>query len=91
MPTRTVNGVTVAEIHFAPSRAVDGQNTGTGQHILWVRNTTEPIPVSPSPELLVGKGTLIAIQPRTGFIAAHPATSGADPYSFIRDGRSSGL
>jgi prepilin-type N-terminal cleavage/methylation domain-containing protein len=82
---------TFLEILFAPSGAVIGQGTGTGQIILWVRDITKPMPVSPTPDWLVGKGTLITVQPRTGFIAAHPVTSGADPYLFTRDGRSSGL
>jgi len=84
-----------AEILFAPTGAVVGQGTGTGQIILWVRDISKPMPVSPAPDLLVGKGTLIIVQPRTGFIAAHPVAPPVgginDPYAFTRDGRSSGL
>ena len=79
------------QILFSPSGAVVGQGTGTGQIILWVRDagpTKTPITMA---DLTLGKGTLITIQPRTGFIAAHPVAPGADPYLFTRDGKSSGL
>ena len=80
------------EILFAPSGAVIGQGTGTGQIIFWVRDITDPFPPPPAPlDLLLGKGTLITVQPRTGFIAAHPVASGSDPYAFTRDGRTSGM
>jgi prepilin-type N-terminal cleavage/methylation domain-containing protein len=82
------------QILFSPSGAVVGQGTLTGQIILWVRRIDPNVgnqPAITTADLLSGKGTLIAIQPRTGFIAAHPAASGNDPYLFIRDGRSSGL
>jgi prepilin-type N-terminal cleavage/methylation domain-containing protein len=79
------------DILFSPSGAVVGQGTGTGQIILWVRDGSKSFAPPASLDLLVGKGTLITIQPRTGFIAAHPVAPGADPYLFTRDGKSSGL
>ncbi len=78
------------EILFGPSGAVIGQGTTSGKIILWVRDLTKPN----TGDLLAGSATLITIDPRTGFIAAHPATDGAssgDPYQFTRDARSSGL
>ena len=82
-------GAQFPQILFSPSGAVVGDNTGTGQIILWVRDGSKgPITTA---DLTLGKGTLITIQPRTGFIAAHPVAPGADPYLFTRDGKSSGL
>ncbi len=86
-----LRNATFLEILFAPSGAVIGQGTGTGQIILWVRDITDPMVVSPTPDWVLGKGTLITIQPRTGSIAAHPAASGSNPYAFTLDGRSSGM
>ena len=87
LPTR--NGR--IEILFAPSGSVIGAGTTSGKIILWVRDLTKSNTNPVTPELLAGSGTLITVDPRTGFIAAHQATNGADPYQFTRDGRSSGL
>jgi type II secretory pathway pseudopilin PulG len=56
--------------------------------ILWVRDAS---PATAAQET-TGQQTLITIYTRTGFIAAHPVdtTSGGDPYSYTKDGRSSG-
>jgi prepilin-type N-terminal cleavage/methylation domain-containing protein len=93
LPTRVVNNVGRLEILFAPSGAVIGMGTGNAKILLWVRDLTRDNTVAG--QLLLGGGTLITIDPRTGFIAAHPATQGAapknDPYEFTRDARSSGL
>ena len=80
-----------SQILFAPSGAVVGQGTGTGQIILWVRDITDPFAPPAQLDLVLGKGTLITIQPRTGSIAAHPVSSGSNPYAFTLDGRSSGM
>jgi type II secretory pathway pseudopilin PulG len=73
------------EILFSPSGRVAGQGTGNAPIALWLRDVTLTDPNAP------GDQTLIVIYPRTGLIAAHPVAQGADPYQFIRDGRSSGF
>jgi len=75
------------EVLFAPSGAVVGQGTSTGQIIFWLRDTGK----SNANSLLDGNPTLITVQTRTGFIAAFPVASGSDPYALTRDGRASGL
>jgi type II secretory pathway pseudopilin PulG len=75
------------EILFGPSGAVVGAGTGVGQIHLWVRDITK----DNSSDLLVGRPTLIAVQTRTGFIAAHPVAAGNDPFLFTKDARSSGM
>jgi type II secretory pathway pseudopilin PulG len=77
------------EILFAPSGAVIGQGTSNGLILLWVRDVTK----DNTSNLLSGNATLITIQPRTGFISAHPAApaSTGDPYTFTKDTRSSGM
>ncbi len=85
IPTRTVGGVPVREILFSPAGAVVGQGTASDRIILWVRDTTLPSPLEGGPRL-------ITVYVRTGFIASHPVDySGTDPFSFTKDGRSSGL
>jgi prepilin-type N-terminal cleavage/methylation domain-containing protein len=90
VPTRTVSlpppgpSQTFVEIVFSPAGSVIGTGTTSGKIILWVRNTTKPIGDP-------GATTLIAVQIRTGFIAAHPISLSADPYLFTEDGKSSGL
>jgi prepilin-type N-terminal cleavage/methylation domain-containing protein len=75
------------EVLFAPTGALIGTGTTNAQVIFWVRELTR----DNTSDILAGHGTLITVQPRTGFIAAHPAVSGADPYSFTKDARSSGM
>jgi prepilin-type N-terminal cleavage/methylation domain-containing protein len=85
VPQRQLAGIANAyEILFAPSGAVLGQGTPSGKVILWVRNNTKP-------QSDPGAVTLVSIQIRTGFIAAHPISLGSDPYLFTEDGRSSGM
>jgi prepilin-type N-terminal cleavage/methylation domain-containing protein len=54
----------------------------TGNVVLWVGDTAG-----------VAAPTLIVVYPRTGLIANHPVdgTPGGDPYSFTKDGQSSGM
>lgn len=80
-PTRFANGLRLIEVVFSPSGAVTGEGSRSGQVIFWVRHYAPNIN---------GK-TLITVQPRTGFIAAHPVASGNDPYLFTKDARSSGM
>jgi prepilin-type N-terminal cleavage/methylation domain-containing protein len=72
------------DIVFAPSGAVVGTAAVYDKIALWVRDVTL--------DSVQGDVTLITVYCRTGFIAAHPVDlSGPDPYSFTKDGRSSGL
>jgi prepilin-type N-terminal cleavage/methylation domain-containing protein len=93
--TLPVDGFTgTVDVLFAPSGALVGRATnGTGQVILWVRDTSLDQVVGPiATNIVQGDPALISVYPRTGFIATHPIdrTSG-NPYSFTQDGRSSGM
>jgi prepilin-type N-terminal cleavage/methylation domain-containing protein len=86
------------DILFAPSGAVVGRAVqGTGTILLWVRDTGSDDLANPTYSLPTGNITrnepaLVAVYPRTGFIATHPVdTSSGNPYSFTQDGRSSGM
>lgn len=73
------------DILFAPSGAVLHPAGLSDKIILWVRDgsleATNP-----------GEQFLVTIYKRTGLIAVHPVDTGStDPYSYTRDGRSSGL
>jgi hypothetical protein len=85
VPRRTVpgNGRSYYEILFGPTGAVVGQGTLGGKIVLWLRdNSTTSTP---------GPPTLIAVQTRTGFIAAYDVAPGTDPYAFTENGRAGGL
>ncbi len=70
------------DVLFAPSGAVIGAGVTETPIFLWVRDGTKT--------LFNGDDTLLAVYPRTGLTAAHPANpAGTDPYSYARDGRSS--
>jgi hypothetical protein len=78
-----VPGSGVVDLTFNPSgqASIAGGRT-MGTVIFWVRGT------QPGDT----EQTLVVVYTTTGMIAAHPVgTSGADPYSFTRDGRASGL
>lgn len=75
------------EVLFSPAGALVGQGTSNGQVMFWVRDFSR----NNGADILAGNATLITVQPRTGLICAHPAASGSDPYTFARDGRSSGM
>jgi prepilin-type N-terminal cleavage/methylation domain-containing protein len=85
--TRPINPNSLnTEIIFGPDGRVIGQGTSTGKIILWVRDVTQAN----------AEQSLIVIYTRTGFIASHPVNTlpgtppYTDPYSFTRDGRTSG-
>jgi prepilin-type N-terminal cleavage/methylation domain-containing protein len=80
----TAVGKTV-DILFSPSgELLSPQFSSIGKVVLWVRDVTKP-PGNTS-------DTLIAVDMRTGMIAAQPVNvGGADLYLFTKDGRSSGL
>lgn len=90
VPSRQIGGplaggANVYEIMFTPQGNVVGQGTVSGKIIIWMRNTTKDV-TDP------GAVTLVCVQIRTGFIAAHPIS--VDPtnyYQFAEDGKSSGL
>jgi prepilin-type N-terminal cleavage/methylation domain-containing protein len=86
IPTRTLPGAgtSVYEVLFAPSGAVTGQGTGGGKVILWLHDKNDAT-ADPT------TSTLLAVQTRTGSIAAHPVALGVDPYAYTSDGRASGL
>jgi len=67
------------QILFSPTGAVMG--AADGQIMLWVQHL----------DPRVKKRTLITVQTRTGFIAAHPVSEGADKWEFAKDARSSGM
>jgi prepilin-type N-terminal cleavage/methylation domain-containing protein len=76
------------EILFAPSGALTGTGTTNTMVVLWVRDGTKD---NCQTTILGGHAILVTVQPRTGFIASHPAASGNDPYVFTKDARSSGM
>jgi prepilin-type N-terminal cleavage/methylation domain-containing protein len=65
---------------FSPSGAMVGQGSDA-KVCLWVRESQN-----------VATPLIVAIPPRTGFIAVHPkAAAPLDPYYYTTDGRSSGM
>jgi hypothetical protein len=86
---------TMTVVQTDPSGIIYTTQLPNAKLLLWVRDVTQDASSS-----TVGEQTLVTLYCRTGFIAAHPvdttaATSGtnaySDPYSFTRDGRSSGM
>ncbi len=88
------------DILFSPSGAV--LSAGVSDSInLWVRDFKESQNknnafknIARPPDTTDGQQTIVAIYTRSGLTAAHPPApmggQNADPYAFIRDGRSSG-
>jgi hypothetical protein len=79
-----------ADILFSPRGQIQGNNSRDGKIILRIRNGTR----GPRD----GDQLLVVIYTRSGVIAAHPVDMTAnaanqliDPYSFLRDGESSGF
>jgi hypothetical protein len=75
------------DILFSPAGGVLGQSTTGLPVILWVRDITQD-------SYLTGEPRLVGVQYSTGFIAVHPvdvSSSPTAPYTFVLDGRSSGL
>jgi hypothetical protein len=71
------------DIMFSPSGKVIRDAGNVGKIVLWVYDTSDPNG---------GSMSLVTVYTRTGVITAHPVNlSGSDPYSFIRDGRASGM
>ena len=60
-----------------------GSGVSGGKVLLYLRDVTVELPD--------GHPTILAIQTRTGFIAAHPVAPGSNPYFYAEQARSSGL
>jgi hypothetical protein len=74
------------DILFSPSGELLAP-TGSNKVILWVRDRTKPLPPGN-----IDQDSLIAVDIRTGMIAAQPVNQDPnDYYAFTRDGRPSGL
>jgi prepilin-type N-terminal cleavage/methylation domain-containing protein len=94
VPSRAVAGTDTPpfrEILFSPRGGVVGRGTDSDDKVvLWVRDASRDAPTE-------GEPALIAVQVRTGLIAAYPvdvANPGAYPggyYSFTQEARGSGL
>jgi prepilin-type N-terminal cleavage/methylation domain-containing protein len=72
------------DILFAPTGEVISRGTTTDSINLWVRDINDP------PSGTNSEQTILAIYARSGLTAAHPPAPGADPYAFVKDGRTSG-
>jgi hypothetical protein len=57
---------------------------GGGKVLLWLKDTSAEGGDN-------GHPLILAVQVRTGFIAAHPVAPGPNPYAYTEDARSSGL
>jgi prepilin-type N-terminal cleavage/methylation domain-containing protein len=74
------------DIMFAPSGKVLRDAGNVGKVVLWVYDG------DPNASAAAQEQTLVVVYTRTGVIASQPVYVGfADPYFFIRDGRSSGM
>ncbi len=74
------------DILFSPSGAVITPGVTTDSINLWVHDTSDPTATPP----FIGEPTIVAVFVRSGLVAAHPAVfpPAADPYQFVKDGRS---
>jgi type II secretory pathway pseudopilin PulG len=73
------------EILFAPSGAITGSGTGTGNIYFYIADLTQS-PPDPA------RAGFVTVQTRTGFIGAYNVdTASGNPYSFAQLGRESGL
>jgi len=74
------------DILFSPSGKVLRDAGSTGKVVLWVWNSTGTNPMAQ-------EQVLVVIYTRTGMVASQPVDlrAGGDPYSFIKDGRASGM
>ncbi len=78
------------DVLFSPSGQVLG--AGDGLICLWLRDgdkTTDPRPAGAFDQ--AGEQVLVTVYTRTGLIATHPVTNGADPFVAAKDGLNSGL
>jgi prepilin-type N-terminal cleavage/methylation domain-containing protein len=76
------------DVLFAPSGEVLGADGGL--IALWVRDADKA--ADPRADFdAAGEQVLVTVYPKTGLIATHPVSRGADPYLAARDGLNSGL
>jgi prepilin-type N-terminal cleavage/methylation domain-containing protein len=92
VPLRTLpvaGGASYYEILFDPSGGTTslGSSNSSAMILLLIRDAT----AATAPALDPNLGRILAINPRTGFIAAHPIAPGGNPFAFALDGKSSGL
>lgn len=82
----------VVDILFSPGGAVLLRSGMPANDVivLWVRDYSYASTGQGNPTMQ-GMPTLLAVQVRTGFIAAHPVSQTGDPYQFVRDNRTSGM
>ncbi len=85
----TANADGSYDILFSPSGAVITPGLSDTVN-LWVRELDTNKPNPGVADQTDGGATIIAVYVRSGLTAAHPPAPGADPYAFIRDGRTSG-
>src|SRR5579864_1420022 len=100
IPAMNLNVTDNLDVLFNPNGGVMGSNALGGKVVLWIVDSSKPrVPqVGANPPPSKGENNLIAVYNRTGFIAAHPANisnytnpPAYDPFSFVRDGKSSGM
>jgi prepilin-type N-terminal cleavage/methylation domain-containing protein len=94
LPTNPAGGATFSEILFAPSGAVIGSGAANpGYYYIYVRdNGQDTLRKIGQGKVFEGNPRLIAIYPRTGFIATHPVNPNVDNHDlYLKDGRSSGM
>ncbi len=78
------------DVLFAPSGSLVGLGS-TGPLYLVLRQADGSNVAPYSNDLTSYFATIIAVEPRTGFIAAHPVAPGPNPYAYTQDGQSSGM
>ena len=83
VPTGPQTSSAYLEILFSPAGGVTVQGTGSGNILLWVRDSQAVLPDLGSP-------FIVGIQIRTGFIGNYPVNP-ADYYAATREARSSGM
>jgi prepilin-type N-terminal cleavage/methylation domain-containing protein len=75
------------DVLFSPSGAVVAPGFPSDTINLWVRDVSDTLYT-----VFDREPTIIAVNVRTGLVAAHPADpTGATPYTFVNDGRASGM
>lgn len=72
------------DILFSPSGAVISQGVIVDTINLWVRDYNDAAGAG------IGQQTILGVYVRSGLCAAHPPAPGADPYLYLKDGRTSG-
>ncbi len=87
------------EVVFSPSGEIIGSLGASGRLVFWLRDVSlDTASLTPAGQLPPGDNRLVVVHCRTGQVSTHPVdptlgTTGtlSDPYSFVRDGKSSNL